>query len=723
MMFSILIPELIFLMLAMLLTAHWASNGLGDLRRPLRQLSIFMLDKAPAGVIDLFSKEKGAGARNWLLFGAIWATIASTVTFLSIWLSYDGKALDSLSSIGWSYNASAMDSLAEQSLIWGFLGMTLIGAGLHINARSSGGGLGSEANASLVAFGWFGLTLVSMILPLIIDFKDLYYALIELGYAAMIGALFLNHLVALGNRGDSPIQVSSWFIIMAHLSILWALLIRTMDLLISGELAADMELADLAWFADRVVFGWFPLAMFLAVLYHVIPKVSGSPIWSRSLTLISYTLVFASIPVLGMSESAVSGDVLLTFTAVFTVVGLIPLLAASSNLISTMQGRWEMVVANPGGVASASATLLLPILALLGFFSALDALNGAHNMGGVQSTVDHGILWTVGGLIALAIWGSLFPEVVGRRLSSLSKARWAFWLMLLGGFGSTVTLLMADFASNTLTDAGVEDVNSHLGGYYLTSAALFYGVVIATFIGAINLVATLFSAEIEEDEEPVSIGMASFHLHPGTTSIRDLVSRGVGVDTEIVVSAPEEESEEPSSTDVGVSAALHTDEGVVMPVPEAAPVDPLSSFQSELVDLAQWLKETETTTIDLFMMMDINSDGQISPFEIREGLASLEIADLPPWDVEKMVAAMDLDGDGKINIPELDIHMLKIMNSLSKDSSDDDGGDEETEDSSEQETAKDLRSKKKSELVDIAKERNLSHSGTKEDIIDRLLNN
>ena len=67
--------------------------------------------------------------------------------------------------------------------------------------------------------------------------------------------------------------------------------------------------------------------------------------------------------------------------------------------------------------------------------------------------------------------------------------------------------------------------------------------------------------------------------------------------------------------------------------------------------------------------------------------------------------------------------MLKIMNSLSKDSSDDDGGDEETEDSSEQETAKDLRSKKKSELVDIAKERNLSHSGTKEDIIDRLLNN
>ncbi|MDP7202676.1 MAG: hypothetical protein QGF72_00930 [Candidatus Poseidoniaceae archaeon] len=715
-MFSILLPELILLILAMLLTAHWANNGLGELRRPLRQLSVFLLDKAPAGVIDMFSKEKGAGAKNWLLFGAIWATIASTVTFLSIWLSYDAKALDSLSGIGWSYDAAVMDRLAEQSLIWGFLGMTLIGAGLHINARANGGGLGSEANASLVAFGWFGLTLASMILPMFIDFTDMFHAVIELAYAGMIGALLLNHLLALGGRGDSPIQVSSWFIIMAHLSMFWALLIRTCNLLISGDLASEMELADLAWFADRVVFGWFPLAMFLAVLYHVIPKVSGAPIWSRSLTLISYSLVFASVPVLGMSETAVSGDVMLTFTAVLTVVGLIPLLAASSNLISTMQGRWEMVVANPGGVTSASATLLLPIFALFGFFSALDALNGSHNMGGVQSTVDHGILWTVGGLVALAIWGSLFPEVVGRRLSSLSKARWAFWLMLLGGIGSTVALLMANFASNTLSDAGVEDASSHLGGYYLTSAALFYGVVIATFIGSINMVATLFSDEVEEDEAPASVGMDSFHLHSGTTSIRNLVSRGVGVDTEIVVSAPEEETEEPSSTDVGVSAALHTDDGVVMPVPEAAPVDPLSSFQSELVDLARWLHETGTTTIDLFMKMDLNSDGLISPFEIREGLASLDIADLPPWDVEKMVSAMDLDGDGKVNIPELDIHMLKIMNSLSKEFSNDGG-----EETSESLDGGELNKMKKAELVSLADERGVSSSGTKSDIIARLL--
>ena len=56
-----------------------------------------------------------------------------------------------------------MSRLAEQSLFWGFLSMTFIGAGLHINARLCGNGkIGSEANASLVAFGWFGVNLLGV---------------------------------------------------------------------------------------------------------------------------------------------------------------------------------------------------------------------------------------------------------------------------------------------------------------------------------------------------------------------------------------------------------------------------------------------------------------------------------------------------------------------------------------------------------------------------------
>ncbi len=759
MMSAIIFFSLAILYVAMIVLSHKAVNGMGEMRKTMRHLTVFMLDKAPAGVIDFFSKKEGSGSRTWIIHGALWATVAATIGFLNIWLKYDAQALDSFSSIGWKYNADVMSGFSETSLIFGFLFMTFIGSSLHILPRANGGKLASEANASLMAFAWSGILFFSLIiLPLLLKFELLgdrtdlqllfFPAAIQMAMAMILGALLLNLLLALGERTPSTsLSASTWFILLAFTSVIWAFIIRGSFLALFGNAIQASLIGDISsyqqlisgdassvvWMADRIVTGWFPLAMMLAVAYHVIPSISGSPIWSRSLSVVSFTTLFISVPVLMMSDVALADDTFLSVAAVLVVLGLVPLLASSSNLIATMQGRWEKVLASPGGAASASAVLLLPIVALMGFFSSLDEINGAHNMGGVQATVDHGLLWLVGGLMALAVWGKLFPEVIGRRLSSRSKARWAFWLFLTGGLGSTISMLMADFVSISMTDAGVEDVSSHIGGYYLTSAALFYALVMGTFVAAVNLISTLFSDEVVADAAPVSSGMDSFELQPGSTSIRDLVSKGVGVDTLIIINAASEEDEEEDSTEVGVSAALHTDEGVVMPKAEpvkAAPVDALAAFQPELIDLARWLKSSGTTTIDLFMKMDLDSDGTISPFEIREGLASLDIVDLPPWDVEKLVTSMDLDGDGKINIPELDIHMMRILNSLSaeddgKDSTDEDEEDDDKDSTDEvaENTSLDeasLSSLKKAELVVLAEEKGISSKGNKSDIIARL---
>ncbi|MEO2120390.1 MAG: cbb3-type cytochrome c oxidase subunit I [Candidatus Poseidoniia archaeon] len=756
---AIIFFSLAILYVAMIVLSHKAVNGMGEMRKTMRHLTVFMLDKAPAGVIDFFSKKEGSGSRTWIIHGALWATVAATIGFLNIWLKYDAQALDSFSSIGWKYNADVMSGFSETSLIFGFLFMTFIGSSLHILPRANGGKLASEANASLMAFAWSGILFFSLIiLPLLLKFELLgdrtdlqllfFPAAIQMAMAMILGALLLNLLLALGERTPSTsLSASTWFILLAFTSVIWAFIIRGSFLALFGNAIQASLIGDISsyqqlisgdassvvWMADRIVTGWFPLAMMLAVAYHVIPSISGSPIWSRSLSVVSFTTLFISVPVLMMSDVALADDTFLSVAAVLVVLGLVPLLASSSNLIATMQGRWEKVLASPGGAASASAVLLLPIVALMGFFSSLDEINGAHNMGGVQATVDHGLLWLVGGLMALAVWGKLFPEVIGRRLSSRSKARWAFWLFLTGGLGSTISMLMADFVSISMTDAGVEDVSSHIGGYYLTSAALFYALVMGTFVAAVNLISTLFSDEVVADAAPVSSGMDSFELQPGSTSIRDLVSKGVGVDTLIIINAASEEDEEEDSTEVGVSAALHTDEGVVMPKAEpvkAAPVDALAAFQPELIDLARWLKSSGTTTIDLFMKMDLDRDGTITPYEIREGLASLDIVDLPPWDVEKLVTSMDLDGDGKINIPELDIHMMRILNSLSaeddgKDSTDEDEEDDDKDSTDEvaENTSLDeasLSSLKKAELVVLAEEKGISSKGNKSDIIARL---
>ena len=99
---------------------------------------------------------------------------------------------------------------------------------------------------------------------------------------------------------------------------------------------------------------------------------------------------------------------------------------------------------------------------------------------------------------------------------------------------------------------------------------------------------------------------------------------------------------------------------------------------------------------------------------------------------------MDINSDGRINLPELDITLMNIRNTLGiefipyEEDSDgeaeneaeeattsEDESEEETEDSSAPSEAE-LKKMKKAELVDLAKSMDLSSSGTKADLIGRI---
>ena len=89
--------------------AHFLQRGLGDMSAALKQFGMFMLTKAPAGIIDLFKDDDGNGAKTWIQFGCFWFVISAIGGFLGAWHEYDAKALDSLASIGWSWeNGDAM---------------------------------------------------------------------------------------------------------------------------------------------------------------------------------------------------------------------------------------------------------------------------------------------------------------------------------------------------------------------------------------------------------------------------------------------------------------------------------------------------------------------------------------------------------------------------------------------------------------------------------------
>ena len=74
----------------------------------------------------------------------------------------------------------------------------------------------------------------------------------------------------------------------------------------------------------------------------------------------------------------------------------------------------------------------------------------------------------------------------------------------------------------------------------------------------------------------------------------------------------------------------------------------------DVVDvLRNWLVTTGITIPMLFKKFDSDGDGQIDSAELRTGLLSLNLADLPPSQVDRLIETIDADGDGRLDLHEL----------------------------------------------------------------------
>jgi hypothetical protein len=696
--------------ITMWLTANYTAKGIGSMSVAMRQFSLFILNKAPAGLVDLFEDKPGSGARTWINFGMLWFVFSSICGFLGLWHHYDPTALDSLASIGWSYdNGDALTATTTK-----FLGVavfsTLIGAGLVSISRSSGGKMASEASASLSALLFSLTTIFAALLPSLLcllgqDVNSamnvvLIDAISKLAVAMIVAGLFVNVLLTVANRGDEDVSTSAWFLIFALLTF-----ILSMFLGFFGELAGSTQTV---WLAGQMGSAWVTLALIFAVAYHIIPMTSGTPIWSGSMRKANLLLLFVTLPPFFIA-SANASTTLLNLGAIVMTLGLLPIIAGSVNLLFTASGNTSAIVKSPGALAATLAMVLMPFYAIGAFFTGMDVFVGTGQLGDMATTVDMGFLWTVGGLMILSGAYISYPLACKKDLSEPRKANLTVWFVLFGGFASTIASLIGDFTIQAVANSGVEDAVAQTEGFYLVGAALFYFTAIGAILATLIVIRTSASKLTSSHEQTSVSDISTYNLGDGTTTIRTLLGRGVGIDTTLVVGEMEED--EGGSTVIAVSAALHNDE--VTEFPEAEEVEEVveeevEEIAKELVMLADYLSNTDQSIFQFFKSIDLDDSGMIDKYEFQQALKSTDIANLPPWEMSSLVDAIDIDGDGQINLPELDIAIAKIRNATSTEESDSDV---------EVPSKAQLNKMKKAELVELATSLGLDASGTKKDLI------
>ena len=636
------------LLVTLLLFTHYMQKGFGGMSTPLRQFGMFLLTKAAGPASDLFQEREGSGAKTWMQTGVFWLVLAGIGGFLSAWHNYDPAALDSLSNIGWSYDdGSALHYFNEVAMTTAVFAI-LIGGSLVAHTRTTGSKLASEANASLIAMAWTAQVLVGLVLCVLDHWDILTYGVKEAALYGLVSgllvlSLLVNSLITMGGRGSSPISVPSWFLILALFTLLFSRF--------AVALGETLDWTGTVWVADIMASGWVLLALMFGVGYHVLSHVTGQPIWSGSLTKASMFLLFVTVPPFFLSESAHADNFAQSIGAILVTMGLMPVMAASTNMLCTIRGNASAVVESPGATAAAGGAILLPVFALLGYFTGLNVMVGDGSLAGVADTVNSSYLYVVGGLFALAALFHSYPLAAGKSLTG--SASTASWLVIGGGLFSTILFLMGDWSENTLIEAEVEDVSGSLSGFALTGAFAFYGVVIGYILAANSVVKTLLFGNLKSSSAGNTSDISAYNLVEGTTTIRALFGRGVGIDTTLIIGESEEESSG-SSTIIEVSADLHNDDVDEFPV----------TFDEDLVTLTKWLCGRGTTTAQFFAWADVDDSGEIDMFEFANALRVADIADLPPWDIENLVKVMDINSDGRINLPELDIALLNIRNTL-----------------------------------------------------------
>jgi hypothetical protein len=173
-----------------------------------------------------------------------------------------------------------------------------------------------------------------------------------------------------------------------------------------------------------------------------------------------------------------------------------------------------------------------------------------------------------------------------------------------------------------------------------------------------------------EKAKIISIIMIIFAAWAGIEAISNVAGIEIPPETGMATNVdPDDTQRTNNGVIVGLGAVLGT-VGIIiqMSIPrgteEEEIVEEGPKFDEDLVKLTKWLCSRGTTTAQFFEWADVDNSGSIDMVEFANALRQAEIANLPPWEIEELVKIMDINEDGRINLPELDIMLLRIQNTL-----------------------------------------------------------
>jgi cbb3-type cytochrome c oxidase subunit I len=324
------------------------------------------------------------------------------------------------------------------TVLFAWLSGAMMGIWLYIVPRLTGRKIYSELLGNLSAAAWNVSVAVGIIAIMYGHTQSREYAEMIWGVDVAVMAVLLtnefNILMTIGRRVEPKLYVSLWFIIATV--VLFPLVYFIGNVMWTPPTGALMGINDATvnWFYGHNVLGlWFTTGL-LAVIYYIVPKETGTPLYSSSLSLIAFwgTLFFYTGVGAHHLLWAPIPPWLKTIAVAESIGMVIPVLATMFNIMLTMRGNWSHT--------RSSVPLLYMITGwaayiLVSFQGSNEALRGVNEVTHfTQYVPGHAMLGLMFFSASCCIGGAYYvlPRALGCSLHSRRLARAQYALYVIG---------------------------------------------------------------------------------------------------------------------------------------------------------------------------------------------------------------------------------------------------------------------------------------------------
>ncbi len=452
---------------------------------------------------EAVQEHSDRAALLWLYSSIVWLTI---VDLFGLILALELISPNIFGGIPWLV-FSRIRPLHVNGVIFAWLSMMYWGALFYMIPRLTGlRTVWSERLAIWTAWGWNLWFLLGIISIATGHTQGREYAEFIWPLDVVLVILWFSNVVniimTVLNRRVRPLYVTTWWALAAPLwlgadyiigNVMWRPGAIWGDG-VSGALQSGMADGMLNWWYAHNLFGLWLTPMLLAGLYYLVPRVTKTPLYSHTLSLISFwgmAFFYTGVGHHHLLQTPTPGW-LKTIAILSSISLLIPVFAFTINILMTMRGNWEKFFTNLPLRFGLTGFVFYFLVNVQGSFQAIQSFNRLTHF--TNFVVAHAHLALLGAFtfLGMGLIDYIIPQVLKKPLYSSRLAEWQYWLIVIGFLGFFWALTIAGFIQGQSWLRGIPEINvvPLLQPYFMARAVFGAMIVLSGIVQAYNIYRT-----------------------------------------------------------------------------------------------------------------------------------------------------------------------------------------------------------------------------------------